>query len=163
MTRPDIDDILSGVQRLLMNDLAPALAEQPFLAEQAMYASLVLEYCKKAWPRAHVTLAEEHADLRATLDAVGRALREDADAHERCGTIGRALDETRCEVASTALDVVAAYNRTLRAEVSRIVTWLEGRPASTPATLAARAATDAYLGRLADRQHRELQTLGISW
>src|SRR5690606_8928266 len=59
--RPDLDDILSGVQRLLMNDFIPTLAATtPFLAEQAMYANLMLEYCKKAWPRMHLALAEEH-------------------------------------------------------------------------------------------------------
>ncbi|HEY8517211.1 MAG TPA: hypothetical protein VIS07_17010 [Candidatus Binatia bacterium] len=163
MTRPDLADILSGVQRLLVNDVVPALADQPFLAEQAMYASVVLEYCKKTWTRAHLAFAEEHADLRATLETVLQALRDEPDARELCATVARALEDARCDVATTALDVVAEHARTLRGEVSRVVAWLGDRPASTPATQAVRAATDGYLARLAERQQRELQALGISW
>jgi hypothetical protein len=156
--RPDLDDILAGVQRLLLNDLVPALAEKPFLAEQAMYANLVLDYCRKTWSRAHVVLAEEHADLRATLAAVARQLGSGEDAEGLAAGIRRALDETRCEVATTTLDVVAAHNRTLRAEVSGAVAQLADAPAS-----AARTMLDGYLERLAQRQHRELELMGILW
>jgi len=156
--RPDIDDILSGVQRLLQNDLVPALAAQPFLVEQAMYANLILEYCKKTWTRAHLALAEEHADLRDTLLAATRELAIDPAAADLTAGIRRALDEAACDVAATTLDVVAARNRALREQVTRAVEYLEAHPRP-----AASARIEAYLARLAQRQYRELQQLGLTW
>ena len=73
--RPDLGDILSAVQRLLQAEVGPAVSD-PFVAEQLMYASLLLEYAKKAWPGEHLAVAEalDRLDLRA------RCLRGERDA-----------------------------------------------------------------------------------
>lgn len=164
--RPDLDDVLSGVQRLLLNDFVPALARvEPFLAEQAMYANLILEYCKKSWPTLHLVLAEEHGDLCATLTAAAGALRDDGSASETVAAIDRELASGITEVARTSLDALAARNRALRDVVSRVVILLDAQPTSAAASAhkAARSVTDAYLVRAASRQYASLQQLGLIW
>jgi hypothetical protein len=162
--RPNLDDILAGVQRLLQNDLVPALATTPFLAEQAMYATLLLEYGKKLWPRLHLALAEEHGDLRATLATVVAQLAADPAAATLAIAIERQLLEPTTDVASSTLDVLAARNASLRDAVSQAVALLDEREAEHAAPLeAVRATIDAYLQRHAARQYHELEVLGISW
>lgn len=159
--RPDLGDILSGLQRLLQNDLVPGLAT-PFLAEQAMYATLVLEYCKKTWPRVHLALAEEHGDLRATLDALASQLGALPTATDLAATIRKALAANAVDVAATTLDVVEEKNRALNEVVSEAVLLLDAH-AENGTSDAARATVDAYLRRHATRQKRELDALGLSW
>jgi len=159
VTKPDIGDILSGVQRLLQGELVPALAEQPFLAEQAMYATLILEYCKKAWPRVHLAFVEEHRDLCDTLRGVALELARDAETAGFAATLREALERHACDPAVTPLDVVAERSRALREHASRTVELLSGRDDGSPA----RRALDAYLARLAARQRAELDLLGIAW
>lgn len=163
--RPDLDDVLSGLQRLLMNDFVPALAAtQPFLAEQAMYANLLLEYCRKSAPALHLALAEEHGDLRATLAAAAAALRGDTAAHDIVAALDADLATGALDVARTTLDQLAARNRELRDLVSRVVVFLgAGAGESGGTRTAARAATDAYLVRAAGRQYADLQQLGLIW
>lgn len=175
--RPDLDDVLSGVQRLLLNDFLPALAAaEPFLAEQAMYANLILEYCKKSWPTLHLSLAEEHGDLCATLAVAAGALRGDGRAVEVVGAVDAATTSGVTDVTSTSLDALAARNGMLRELVSRVVILLDAQesaasddpqratsPVTDGARQAARAATDAYLVRAARRQYANLQQLGLIW
>jgi hypothetical protein len=164
--RPSLDDILSGVQRLLQNDLVPALVATPFLVEQTLYATLLLEYGKKLSPRLHLVLAEEHGDLRATLAAVVAPLRSDSpDGATLAGAITGRLDDTTSDVASSTLDVLAQRNVSLRALVSEVVALLDAHDTPSPSAPfeAARAIIDAYLRRHAARQHHELQVLGVSW
>jgi uncharacterized protein YdbL (DUF1318 family) len=165
---PDIDDVLSGVQRLLLNDFVPTLAASaPFLAEQAMYANLILEYCKKRAPEQHLALAEEHGDLCATLDGTAAALRSDTAASDVVAAIDAELASGRTDVARTTLDTVATRNRALRELVSRVVVYLDhhDEPASPAVAVrvVARRTTDAYLVRAADRQYAALQQLGLIW
>jgi len=163
--RPDLGDILSGIQRLLTNDLVPALAATPFLAEQSMYATLVLEYCKKAWPGLHLALAEEHGDLLATLGTAAERLAQDSTAHALATAIRGELDGDVAGVTTSTLDVLAKRNESLRALVSRAIELLDAgtEPAAGSPLHAARATIDAYLARHAARQHRELELLGLSW
>jgi len=165
--RPDLDDILGGVQRLLQSDFVPALMQSaPFLAEQAMFATLVLEYCKKTWPRLHLALAEEHGDLSATLAAVAERLAEDGAGHALATAIRSELAGDVADVTTSTLDVLARRNESLRALVSRVVELLDAatEPARSGGALAvARATTDAYLARHAARQQRELEVLGLNW
>ena len=166
--RPDIDDVLSGVQRLLLNDFLPALAASaPLLAEQAMYANLILEYGKKLAPTQHLALAEEHGDLCATLGSSAAALRADTAATDVVAAIDAELAAGRTDVAGTTLDVVATRNRALRELVSRVIVHLDRHddPASVAAAAhgVARATTDAYLVRAADRQYAALQQRGLIW
>jgi hypothetical protein len=164
--RPSLDDILSGVQRLMQNDLVPALAATPFLAEQALYATLLLEYGKKLWPRLHLTLAEEHGDLRATLAAVVAELRpQSADGASLAGAVAAQLDEPPIDLSTSTLDVLAQRNAALRGTVSEIVALLDAHTTEPPSAPleAARATIDAYLQRHAARQHHELEALGLSW
>ncbi|MBY0273941.1 hypothetical protein K2Z84_01275 [Candidatus Binatia bacterium] len=175
--RPDLDDVLSGVQRLLLNDFLPALAASaPFLAEQAMYANLLLEYGKKTWPTLHLALAEEHGDLCATLASAAGALRGDTRASELVGAIDAATTSAVTDVTRTSLDALAARNRTLRELVSRVVILLDAQEsaasdhpqrathsAADGPRHAARAATDTYLVRAARRQYANLQQLGLIW
>lgn len=163
---PDLDDVLSGVQRLLLNDFLPALAApEPFLAEQAMYANLILEYCKKSWPALHLRLAEEHGDLCATLGAAAGALRDAAYGRAVAAAIEAELAGGATDVARTSLDALSARNRALRELVSRVVIVLDAETsaASDPSHRNARAATDAYLVRAARRQYVNLQQLGLIW
>ncbi len=159
MTRPGLDDVLSGVQRLLQSEIAPALAEQPFLVEQVMFAAAILEYCKKAWPRAHLALAEEHADLCATLRAVAEQASALQDVGAFAAELRAAVEAQASDPATTPLDQLAERNRALRDQVSRAVTLLAERPDAGEA----RGLLDAYLGRLAARQRAELELLGIGW
>jgi len=159
MTKPDIGDILAGVQRLLQGELVPALAGEPFLAEQAMYATLVLEYCKKAWPRVHLAFAEEHRDLCDTLRRAAEELERDPGSAAFAASLRAAVDANASDPAATPLDVLAAHSRALREHVSRTVELLAGREDAS----AARAVVDAYLARLAARQGDELQLLGLNW
>ncbi len=162
--RPDLDDLLAGLQRLLMNDFVPALATTaPFLAEQAMYANLLLEYCRKSAPGLHLALAEEHGDLRATLGTTAGALRADPDTRDVVTALDAELSGTATDVTRTTLDALAARNRTLRELVSRVVVFLDAQSDAGGANQAARAATDAYLVRAADRQYASLQQLGLIW
>jgi hypothetical protein len=156
------------VQRLLLNDFLPALgASAPFLAEQAMYANLILEYCKKVAPAQHLALAEEHGDLCATLGSAAAALRADAGAGDVVAAIDAELAAGRTDVAGTTLDAVATRNRTLRELVSRVVVYLDRHDDAASAAAAvravARSTTDAYLVRAADRQYAALQQLGLIW
>ena len=162
--RPDPDDLLSGVQRLLLNDFLPALAATaPFLAEQAMYANLLLEYCRKSGPGLHLALAEEHGDLRATLGTAAGALRADSAARDVVSALDAGLSDAATDVTRTTLDALAARNRTLRELVSRVVVFLDAQSDAGDARQTARAATDAYLVRAADRQYASLQQLGLIW
>jgi hypothetical protein len=164
--RPDLDDVLAGLQRLLLNNLLPALATSaPFLAEQAMYANLLLDYCRKSWPRLHLALAEEHGDLCATLAAAAGALRPEAAARDLVAAVDGELAQGAADVTRTALDALAARNRTLRDLVARTVALLDAQAElpSGSAWAAARAAVDAYLVRAAGRQYADLQQLGLIW
>ena len=186
--RPDLTDLLSGVQRLLQGEIGPALAD-PFLQEQAAYASLLLEYAKKAWAREHLAIAAEHADLSACLTAVAAPL------EALPGEEGRSLArEVRSALAATApaavwvaeteLDRVLAVDRERRALLERALAVVESaadrHAADSPgqgalggeATAAsevgagvatARAAIDGYLVRAARRRDEVLATLGIAW
>lgn len=162
--RPDIDDLLSGVQRLLMNDFLPALATTaPFLAEQAMYANLLLDYCRKSGPGVHLALAEEHGDLRATLGTAAGALRAEPTARDVVAALDTELSGAATDVTRTTLDALATRNRTLRELLSRVIVFLDAQSDAGAARQAARAATDAYLVRAADRQYASLQQLGLIW
>ena len=165
--RPDLDDILGGVQRLLQNDFVPALSTTaPFLAEQAMYATLILEYCKKTWPRLHLVLAEEHGDLNATLGNAAEQLAQEDAGHALATAIRAELSGDVADVTTSTLDVLARRNESLRALVSRVVELLDAsaaEPTSGTPLAAARTTTDAYLARHAARQYRELQALGLNW
>ena len=164
--RPDLDDVLSGLQRLLLNEFLPALAAtQPFLAEQAMYANLLLEYCRKSWPVLLLALAEEHGDLCATLASAAGALRAETGAGDLVAAVDTELAAGALRAAETPLERLAARNRTLRDLVSRVVVFLDAREGAAHGSphAAARAATDAYLVRAAARQYADLQQLGLIW
>jgi hypothetical protein len=164
--RPDLDDILAGVQRLLQDDIVPALAATPFLAEQALFATLLLEYGKKLWPRLHLVLAEEHGDLRATLSAVVGPLRaESTDGATLAAAIAADLDGATTGVATSTLDVLARRNADLRGLVGQVVALLDAHASLSPGASfeGVRGVVDAYLARHAARQFHELEQLGISW
>jgi hypothetical protein len=164
--RPDLGDVVAGVQRLLQNEMVPALGD-PYLQEQAAYASLLLEYVKSAWTREHIAIAEEHADLAACLRAIGSALRanEDAPAQLLADEVSAALEAHVAPVADTPLDRVLEVDRERRALLEQALRLLDG-PAPAPAgrpIAAARDAIDGYLVRTAGRRDAVLRALGVSW
>ncbi|MFM7142372.1 MAG: hypothetical protein ACKOCT_14585 [Alphaproteobacteria bacterium] len=164
--RPDLGDILSAVQRLLQSEVGPAVSD-PFVAEQLMYASLLLEYAKKAWPLEHVAVSDEHRDLDATLRAVMPHL-----AALPGESASRLLREVRSHLGGSAavaatepLDAVLARDREGRALLDRAIPL--GGPSDDRAGADARGrlreAIDAYLVRSARRQEAAIALLGFAW
>ncbi len=163
--RPDLDDVLSAVQRLLQAEVMPSVAD-PFVAEQVMYASLLLEYAKKAWPIEHQAVSEEHRDLDATLRALMPLLAAlpGAVAADLLREVRAHLSATAAE-GSASLDAVLARDREGRGLLDRAIPL--GRASSEPAGADARAklraTVDAYLGRAARRQEAAIALLGFTW
>jgi hypothetical protein len=161
--RPDLSDVLSGVQRLLLSEIVPALGAQPYAQEQATYATLLLEYVKNAWPRQHLELAVEHADLRDTLQRLGAALvaagNESASA---LGTkIAAALDAERVAAAEVAVDALMERDRALRGLLGEAIRTLGD--GSALGGRAALAIVDAFLARDAERRDAARLALGVNW
>lgn len=164
--RPDLGDVLSAVQRLLQAEVAPALAD-PFVAEQVMYASLLLEYAKKAWPAEHVAVAAEHQDLDSTLRALLQPLA--ALPGEAPAVL---LREVRAHLGASAglgpsarLDDVRSRDREGRALLDRAIGLGSPSPerAGVDARALLRSMTDAYLVRAARRQEAAIALLGFTW
>jgi len=174
--RPDLTDLLSGIQRLLQGDISAGLSD-PYLQEQAAYASLLLEYAKKAWVREHLAIAEEHADLANCVAAIATHLQAlaAAEAQALAADLRAALSGPRLAIDETPLDRVLAVDRERRALLERTIE-LVGSSADAPGPGAAPAASgdarairavqsaiDAYLVRAAHRRDAALATLGVSW
>ena len=164
--RPDLGDVLSTVQRLLQAEISPAL-EDPFVREQVMYATLLLEYAKKAWPIEHRAIADEHRDLDTTLRAllphlaslpgdVPAGLLRDVRAH---------LAASSADRPDAALDAIMERDRGGRQLVDRAVAL--GTPSSECVAADARerlhTTIDGYLVRSASRQEAAIALLGFAW
>lgn len=168
--RPDLTDVLNGLQRLLQSELAPALPD-PFLQEQAAYASLLIEHVKASWPGEHLAVGIDHDDLRATLAAIAAPLAEleGGAARELATAVRDALAAPPPTVAEAPLDQVMAIDREWRGILERTLALLDdlaaGAPASPPVAAAGalRAAIDAYLARDAARAEGVLKRLGFGW
>lgn len=165
--RPDLGDLIAGVQRLLQTEIVPALSD-PFLQEQAAYASLLLECCRKSWVGEHLAVAAEHDDLRTTLGAMleGLVRWPDEPAAELAAASRAALAAMDVVVSQTSLDVVLAADRDGRGCIERAIALLDGLAGSAAQTDPARsmrASIDAYLVRHAERRHAALAMLGIGW
>jgi len=167
--RPDLSDLVSGVQRLLQTEVLPHLPDG-YLQEQTAYATLLLEYVKNAWSREHLAVAEEHADLARCLAALAEALGASAEHEARAvaAAASAALAAHGEAVADTPLDRVLAIDRERRAIVERAVAALDrsdaaGRGSDGARVAAAQAAIDAYLVGAAWRRDAALKLLGVSW
>ncbi len=66
--RPDIGDLIQGIKRTLTEEILPTVSSD-FAREQLAYTLFLCEHLATRWDRAHISTAEEHADLRATLTA----------------------------------------------------------------------------------------------
>ena len=154
--RPDLGDVLSTVQRLLQAEISPAL-EDPFVREQVMYATLLLEYAKKAWPIEHRAIADEHRDLDTTL----RALLPHLASLPGDVPAGNA----RADRPDAALDAIMERDRGGRQLVDRAVAL--GTPSSERVAADARerlhTTIDGYLVRSASRQEAAIALLGFAW
>ena len=64
--RPDVGDILGQIQRGLMEEVMPEIAN-PHVMERVAYMLMMLDHCMKRWDRAYPFLREENDDLRTTL------------------------------------------------------------------------------------------------
>lgn len=163
--RPDLGDILSAVQRLLQSEVAPSVAD-PFVAEQLMYATLLLEYAKKAWPVEHESVVEEHRDLDSTLRALMPLL-----AALPGPAASDLLRDVRGHLAASSadgskpLDAILSRDREGRGLLDRAVPL--GRSSAERAGADARArlreTVDGYLVRAARRQEEAIALLGFSW
>jgi hypothetical protein len=165
--RPDLGDVVSGVQRLLQTEIVPTLRDE-YAQGQATYALILLEYVKSTWSRQHLAVAEEHGDLAATLTAVAGAL--DGLAEPETAALAAearaALAGHVAPVSATPLDAVLEVDRARRDILERCVRLLDAlAPASleTGAGATARSAVDAYLVRAAARQEAALKVLGLIW
>ena len=170
--RPDLSDVLSGVQRLLGGEVSAAVSD-PFVQEQLAYVALLLEHVKSSWPSEHLAVAAEHDDLRATLAAIVDPLGSVAGsaAAEVARAVHAALATASPSVAETPLDQVLAVDREWRQLVENAVAAIDdvlraGASESSGAAGAAqgvRSAIDAYLARNAARTEAVLLRLGFGW
>jgi hypothetical protein len=167
--RPDLGDVLAGVQRLLSDEIYPALAASPYQQEQLTFASLLLELVKNSWARAHLAIAAEHGDLRATLSRVAECLAPVAggELETFARSVREKLADTPASVVQHPLDEILAAGRTLREAVSAGVVLLDAQDAAGAADEAprarARAEIDAYLCRFAERESAWVGGLGLGW
>jgi len=164
--RPDLGDILSAVQRLLQAEVMPAVSD-PFVAEQLVYASLLLEYAKKAWPQEHQVVGEEHRDLDSTLRALMPLLASlpGSTAADLLRDVRGHLGASSADGPGASLDAVLARDREGRGLLDRAIPL--GRPsderAGADARTRLRSTIDAYLERAARRQEAAIALLGFSW
>jgi hypothetical protein len=164
--RPDLSDILAGVQRLLAQEIVPALGGSPYLQEQATMACVLLEHCRNLWPRIHLAVASEHADLCATLDRLPPLLT--AAGKPALGVLAEelrtTLDRDRSLASSRPLTAVLEVDRGLRELLSRATRLLgEPAPGENAACNAARDEIAAYLRRFAAREAELVSALGLGW
>lgn len=165
--RPDLSDLLSGVQRLLQGEIVPALSD-PFAQEQATFAFLLLEYVKKAWPREHLVVREEHEDLCATLAEITTRAAElpSAEARALADALGALTAASDVPASEVPLDSLLAADRERRAALEKaveLVDRLEQGTGSGPSIEALRASIDGYLARQAARHEAALRVLGVGW
>ena len=67
--RPDMRDILSGIQRVLMEDILPDLATDQG-RERLTTVLFLLQHCMSRWERVLPFMQEEYADLRGVLENI---------------------------------------------------------------------------------------------
>jgi hypothetical protein len=164
--RPDPSDLLAGVQRLLAQEIVPALAGTPYLQEQATMACVLLEHCRNLWPRLHLVVTAEHDDLRRTLERLAPVVAAAGDAAlaALAQEFGATLDRDRSVATDRPLTDVLESDRGLRELVSR-ATRLLGEPV-TGESVERRTARDvisAYLCRFAAREADLVSALGLGW
>ena len=164
--RPDLGDVLSAVQRLLQSEVAPSVTD-PFVAEQLLYASLLLEYAKKAWPLEHISVAEEHRDLDTTLRALMPSLASlpGETAAELLREVRGHLGASAADGTELSLEQVLARDREGRGLLDRAIPLgaASADRAGAEARTRLRSTVDAYLVRAARRQEAAISLLGFSW
>jgi len=163
--RPDPSDLLAGVQRLLAQEIVPALAGTPYLQEQATMACVLLEHCRNLWPRLHLVVAAEHDDLCRTLDRLAPVLAAgDAGLAALAEEVRAMLDRDRRAATDRPLTEVLETDRGLRELVAR-ATRLLGEPVAGESVerRTARAEISAYLCRFAAREADLVSALGLGW
>jgi len=164
--RPELGDVLSAVQRLLQSEVAPSVSD-PFVAEQLLYASLLLEYAKKAWPVEHLSIGEEHRDLESTLRALMPSLASlpGETAAELLREVRGHLGASAADGAALSLEQVLARDREGRRLLDRAIPLgvASADRAGAEARIRLRNTVDAYLVRAARRQEAAIALLGFSW
>ena len=164
--RPDPSDLIAGVQRLLAQEIVPALADTPYLQEQATMACVLLENCRNLWPRLHLVVGAEHDDLCATLDRLAPPLAAAADTGlaALAREVRAAIDRDRSAATDRPLTEVLETDRGLRELVSR-ATRLLGDPVAGESVerRTARDEISAYLCRFAAREADLVSALGLGW
>ena len=67
--RPDMRDLLGGIQRVLMEDILPDLATDQG-RERLTSVLFLLQHCMARWDRVLPYMQEEYADLRGVLENI---------------------------------------------------------------------------------------------
>jgi hypothetical protein len=164
--RPDPGDVLSGIERLLLQDIVPALAGSPYLQEQATMAGVLIQHMKNAWPTLHLNAGAEHDDLVATIERVVDRLAgcDDRRLGEWVRAGRAALAGSVFDPRTRRLDEVMAGDRELRRILCELIEKLgDRREGEDPHVVTARHEIDSYLARYAVRESDLVRALGLGW
>ncbi|MBI1886422.1 MAG: hypothetical protein HYS09_08970 [Chloroflexi bacterium] len=112
--RPDIGDILAGVQRIMTQEIVPALPPG-YLREKAMYTLFLLEHCRARWHLAPAYLRDENAALHHTLQRLLEVARDDLPAG-----LAAEIEEFSPADADSPVPALQEENLRLREQMSRV-------------------------------------------
>ncbi|MDP3937106.1 MAG: hypothetical protein Q8R92_03115 [Deltaproteobacteria bacterium] len=166
MMRPDVSDILSGIQRTLMEEILPDLASDRG-RERLTSVLFLLQHCMARWDRVGGFLKEEHDDLSGVLERIAAA----RAAGEATGPLADILREIESAVATApgneapdAIEELRASVRERRAMLASLLGRIVGADLPDGSALAhCRREAHGYVGRQINRDREWVQVGEIVW
>jgi len=163
---PDIGDLIHGIKRTLTEEILPAL-NSGFAREQLGYTLFLCEHMAARWDHAHIYMAQEHGDLRATLAAaldVGRRCRAPS------ASLSALLDTTAVTLATEEtggprpLRALSAANAELKAALVRLLGACEDTASVDQDVLTEmRRTLRGFMTRQLSRDEEWVSTAQIGW
>jgi hypothetical protein len=163
---PNVGDLILGIKRSLMEEILPAVGTA-YAREQLAFAALFCDHVAARWDSAHLFIAAEYDDLRATLAAavdIGRRGRTPRPA------LTAALDATEVALfaapsgSAHALRVVDTAIVELKGHVVRLLEACDdGDAAGDPECAELRQTLRAYMRRQLGREEEWISTTPIGW
>jgi len=164
--RPDVSDILNGIQCTLMEEILPDLATDRG-RERLTSVLFLLQHCMARWDRVGAFLEEENADLAAVLGRIAAT----GGAGEASGRLAEILREIAAAVPARPAEgegaAVASLRETVR-ERRGLVASLLGELAALdldPKSALSRCRREAYeyVARQIARDREWVQVGEIVW